>query len=174
MASPCTTDTPYIELDVTGTPGSLSAILRNPAESDSATQGDYTSHTVTDHNTPHVQTQTFTVDNSAGTAPMRGIVVATMDPIWIHDGVDNLILVWHAQLEVGGVVVDERNKNLLSILLAAPIEFWLPSSVLVGQIDVAAGDTVDVVMTKSVENTGDSLEWTFIMGGDKLVISESF
>lgn len=174
MSGPCVQDSASIALDTTGSPLTLEAEIINPSSTDSATQGDYTSHTVTDHNTPHVQTQTFTVDNSAGTLPMAGIVVATMDPIWIHDGVSNLILLWHAQLEVDGVVVDERNKNLQTILLADPIEFWLPPAVLVGQIDVGAGDSVSVVMTKSVENTGDSLEWTFVMGGDKLVITESF
>lgn len=175
MADPCVADTDYIELDTTGTPAVLSATLRNPAESASATQGDYTSHTVNDHNVIHTQTQTYTVDNSGGTAPMRGIVIASMDPIWIHDGVDNLILNWHAQLKVDGVVVDERNKNIQTLLLADPIEFFLPPAVLLGQIDVAAGDSVVVEMTKTVENTSSGdLTWTFIMGGDKLVVSESF
>jgi hypothetical protein len=175
MADPCVADSDYIALDTAGTPAVLTATLRNPAESGSATQGDYTSHTVNDHNVVHTQTQTFTVDNSGGTASMRGIVVATMDPIWIHDGVSNLILTWHAQLVIGGVVVDERNKQLQTLLLADPIEFFLPPAVLVGQIDVVAGGSVAVVMTKTVENTSSGdLEWTFVMGGDKLVVSESF
>lgn len=166
MADPCVEDTIYIELDTTGTPAVLSATLRNPEETFSATQGDDTTHVVTDHNVAHIQTQTVTITNP-GTAPARGIVVVALNPIWagLPDGPVSLI--WEASLTIGGVLADQRD-TITQALVANEVVQFSPGS-LVGQIDIPAASSVVVTWEKRITNDGASAQWSFRMGGDKLV-----
>lgn len=169
MAEPCVADSIYIELDTAGTPAVLTATLRNPEETFSATQGDHTLHDVTDHNVVHTQTQTVNIDNSAGTAPARGVVICGQDPIYVDSGSD-IEIIWHSSLTIDSVLADEGNESLQPIVITgATGALWLPTKTLVGQIDIAAGDIIAVTFAKSVENIGSSVQWFFLMGGDKLV-----
>lgn len=175
MAGPCVIDSDHIVLTVTGAPGELGADFANVAGTGSATQGDYTLHIVTDHNVTHTQTQTFNLDNSAGVATMSGIIVVTFDPIYLAADDPGETFIWHAQLSVDGVVVDERNKNLQEIPVPDGTSMWLPIGVCVGEASVAAGDTIPLVFTKTLKmNAGSDLQYGFLMGGDKLVVDKNF
>lgn len=173
MADPCTTDTPYIALDTTGTPAVLEAVLRNPEETFSGTMGDDTTHSVNDTGVVHTLTQSFTIDNSAGTAPMRGIVVAACNPIFVH-GTDDVSLVPFARLTIDGTPADDRDVPALGIAVPSGTDQLLSLGSLVGQINVAAGDTVTVDFLITIKNVGTSGQWSFRMGGSKLVAQEGF
>jgi hypothetical protein len=169
MAEPCVADSIYIELDTAGTPAVLTATLRNPEETFSATQGDHTLHDVTDHNVVHTQTQTVTIDNSAGTAPARGVAIYAPDPIYVASG-SIIEALWHNTLTIDSVLADEGNESAQAIVVASATgALWIPVKTLVGQIDIPAGDSISVTFAKSIENVGDSETWQFLMGGDKLV-----
>lgn len=171
MSGPCLEDTPTIELALDGL--SLIANVRNPDESFSATQGDHTLHDVTDHNVVHTQTQTVNLTNG-GTAPFRGIVVCGQDPIYVDSGSD-IEIIWHSSLTIDSVLADEGNSSGQAIVITgATGALWIPTKTLVGQIDVAAGDTIAITFEKSVENVGSSVQWFFLMGGDKLVANLGF
>lgn len=172
MAGPCVDDTETIELLVTGSPGELSANVRNPASSGSATQGDDTTHVVTDHNVAHVQTRSFTIDNSAGTTEMKGIIIVALNPIWagLPDGPASLL--WEASLTVDGSMADQRDTVTQAIVENEVVQLC-PGS-LVGQYVVPAGGSITCSWEKRVTNDGASATWSFRMGGDKVVWSESF
>lgn len=172
MAGPCVIDTPSIELLVTGSPGELSANVRNPASSGSATQGDDTTHVVTDNDTPHIQTRTFTIDNSAGTDEMKGIITVALNPIWagLPDG--PISLLWEASLTVDGSASDQRDTVTQALVANEVVQFC--PGVLVGQFVVPAGGSINVTWEKRITNDGASATWSFRMGGDKAVWTESF
>lgn len=173
MADPCVEDTPYIHLDTEGTPAVLFATLRNPADTGSATQGDDTTHVVTDADVPHVQTRSFTIDNTAGTAPMVGVITVALNPIWAGLPDDaGLSLIWEASLTVDGVVADQRDTITTAVAEDAAVTF--SPGALVGEYAVAAGDSITCSWEKRITNDGASVQWSFRMGGDKAAWTESF
>lgn len=172
MADPCVDDTETIALSTTGTPAVLSADVRNPASNGSSTQGDDTTHVVTDSDTPHIQTRTFTVDNSAGSTAMKGIIVVALNPIWAGESDGPVSLIWEASLTVDGVVQDQRD-TITTPMIEGEINTFSPGT-LVGQFTIPAGDTIDVTWEKRITNDGASAQWSFRMGGDRTVWSESF
>jgi hypothetical protein len=174
MANPCVADTPHILLTAEGSPAVLEAEFANVAGTISATQGDYAVHIVTDTGVTHTQTQTQAVDNSAGVAAMTGIAVVTFDPIYLAADDTGETFVWHAQIVVHGTVQDERNTNLQEIPVPDGTSMWLPIGVCVGEINVPAGATHQIVFTKTLVNTGDSGQYGFLMGGDKLEVQVNF
>jgi hypothetical protein len=169
MADPCVADSIYIDLEVTGTPGVLSATLRNPEETYSGTQGDDDTHVVTDSDVVHSQTRTFVISNP-GSAPARGIIVVALNPIWagLPDDAGCSLLV-NATLVIAGHpdLGDERDTITQPLAENEVVQFSLGS--LVGQLDIPAGGSQSVTYTKSIVNDGASLQWSFRMGGDKLV-----
>lgn len=170
MADPCVADTAYVGLDTAGSPAVLTADLLNPATSGSATMGDDTTHVVTDHNVAHVLTQTDTIDNSAGTGAMGGIVVVALNPIWagLPDGPVSLI--WEASLTINGVLVDQRDTITQALVMNEVVQF--SPGCLVGQVVVPAGATRSVVWEVRITNDGASAQWSYRFGGSKMVWSE--
>lgn len=169
MADPCVTNTPYIGLDTTGTPAVLEATLLNPETTFSGTEGDDTTHVVTDNDTPHIQTHTYVIDNTAGTAPCRGIIVVALNPIWAGDSDAPISLIWEASLTVAGhsTFGDQRDTITVPVDTGEVTTFY-PGS-LVGTFDVAAGATQSITYEKRITNDGASAQWSFRMGGDKVV-----
>lgn len=170
MADPCVEDTVTIHLDTEGTPAVLFADLRNPPSSGSATQGDDTTHVVTDNDTPHVQTQTDVIDNTAGSDTMKGIVVVALNPIWagLPDG--PISLLWEASLTIDGVLSDQRD-TITTPMVENEVRTFSPGC-LVGNIAIPAGDTVPVVWEVRITNDGASATWSFRFGGSKMVWTE--
>jgi hypothetical protein len=176
MADPCVTDTAYIALDTTGTPAVLEATLRNPEETFSATLGDDTLRNVNDTGVQHddpIGGWPQTIDNSAGSAPMRGIVVLAINPIFVF-ATDPVSIVAFGRLTIDGVVADERDMPTSGVDLPAGTSQLLSLGCLVGQIDVPAGDTVDIAVSVWVKNVGASGQWSFRFGGSKMVVQEGF
>lgn len=140
--------------------------MRNPDGTFSATQGDDTTHVVTDTGVAHTQTQTVTISNT-GSAPLKGIVVVALNPIWagLPDGPCSLI--WEASLTIGGVLADQRDTITQALVENEVVQF--APGCLVGQISIAAGGSVVVIWEKTITNDGASAQWSFRMGGDKLV-----
>lgn len=169
MADPCVASNEYIGLDTVGTPAVLEATLLNPETTFSATEGDHTVRNVTDNDTVHEQTQTVVINN-AGSAPARGIIVVTFDPIWVACNDPGFQVTWMAELIYNGVQQDVRNLTEQQLVLPVAVgDTWLPIGVCVGQLNIAAGGSATVTFRKQIENTGDEQIWSFLMGGDKLV-----
>lgn len=164
MTGPCLSDSETIELELDGL--NLIANVRNPSSSFSATQGDDTTHVVTDNDTPHVQTRTVVINNT-GTARTKGIVVVALNPIWsgLPDG--PISLIWEASLTIGGVLADQRD-TITTPLVENEVETFSPGA-LVGELNIAPGGSVTVTWEKTITNDGASAQWSFRMGGDKLV-----
>lgn len=173
MANPCVADTTHIVLTADGSPATLEADFANVAGTGSATQGDDTTHVVTDNDTPHIQTQTFVVDNSAGVAVMSGIVVVALNPIWagLPDG-PGCSLIYEASLTIHGSLADQRDTITQPLVEDEVLQFY-PGS-LVGEISVPAGASHNVVWEKRITNDGASVQWSFRMGGDKAVYMKNF
>lgn len=169
MADPCVADTDTIELFTTGDPAVLEANVRNPAVTFSGTEGDDTTHVVTDSDTPHIQTHTYVIDNSAGTARCRGVIVVALNPIWAGDSDGPISLIWEASLTVAGHPSFGDQRDTITVPLeTGEVTTFYPGS-LVGTFDVAAGATQSITYEKRITNDGASAQWSFRMGGDKLV-----
>lgn len=170
MADPCAADTPYIGLDTSGTPAVLEATLLNPETTFSGTEGDDTTHVVTDNDTPHIQTQTYIIDNSAGTAPSRGIIVVALNPIWAGqaDGPGASLLV-EASLTIAGHPTFGDQRDVITVPMDTGVIALFSLGSLVGTFDVAAGATQSITYEKRITNDGASVQWSFRMGGDKVV-----
>lgn len=172
MADPCVEDTPYIHLDTAGTPAVLSATLRNPPNSGSATQGDDTTHVVTDHDTPHVQTQTDVIDNASGTGAMRGIIVVAINPIWCGESDAPVSLIWEASLTVTGhPAFSDQRDTITTPMDTGEIRTFSPGC-LVGNFDIAAGASQSVTWEVRITNDGASAQWSFRFGGSRMVWTE--
>ncbi len=173
MANPCVDDTTHIVLTADGSPAVLEADFANVAGSGSATQGDDTTHVVTDVDVPHIQTQTDVIDNSAGVAAMTGIVVVAINPIWCgqSDGA-GLSLIWEASLTIHGSLADQRD-TITTQMDTGEIRTFSPGS-LVGEINVPAGASHNVVWEVRITNDGSSVQWSFRFGGSKMVWIENF
>lgn len=175
MADPCVNDTASIELLTTGDPSVLRANIRNPSSTGSGTLGDDTTHPVTDTNVVHtLSTPPFTVDNSAGTLALLGIVVVSLNPIFVHATGGPISAVPFARLTIDGVVTDERDVPALGIDVLEDASMLLGLGSLVGQLNVAAGDTIDIEVLVTIKQIAASTGWSFRFGGSKLVWSESF
>lgn len=170
MADPCVADTAYIGLDTSGTPAVLEATLLNPPSSGSATQGDDTTHVVTDNNVNHILTQTDTIDNTAGTGAMGGIIVVALNPIWCGLSDGPISLLWEASLTVNAVLEDQRD-TITTPMATGEIRTFSPGC-LVAQVVVPAGGTVSVIWEVRIKNDGASAQWSFRFGGSKMVWSE--
>lgn len=168
MAGACVTDTPTVELLVVGTPGSLEANVRNADTTASGTQGDDTTHVVTDTGVNHIQTQTETISNP-GTKAASGIVVAAINPIWCGQSDGPISLLWEASLTIAGVLADQRD-TITTAMLTGEIRTFSPGC-LVGQITVPAGGSVAVIWEVRIKNDGASAQWSFRFGGSKIVTS---
>lgn len=173
MADPCVDDTPSIALSTTGSPSVLTADIRNPSATGSATQGDDTTHVVTDNDTPHTQTQSFVIDNTAGTIAMHGVITVALNPIWsgLPDGV-GCSLIWEASLTVDGVMSDQRDTVTQELDVGEVVQFC--PGTLLGEYAVPAGGSITVSWEKRITNDGASVQWSFRMGGDKAAYTKSF
>lgn len=167
MSGACVNDTDTIELLLVGSPDALEANVRNPASTFSGTEGDDTTHVVTDTGVPHIQTHTFNIANT-GSAQCKCLVVVTLNPIWagLPDGPCSLI--WEASLTIeGSGVVDQRDTITQGLVENEVVQFC--PGVLLGQVTIPAGSDRDVTYEKRITNDGASAQWSFRMGGDKLV-----
>lgn len=174
MADPCVEDTPTITLTTSGTPAVLSADFANEAGSGSETQGDDTTHVVTDNDTPHIQTQTNVIDNSAGTAPMSGIIVVALNPIWCGESDGPISLLWEASLVVAGhPTFGDQRDTITTPMVEGEIRTFSPGS-LVGNFLVPAGDTQSFTWEVRITNDGASAQWSFRFGGSRVVYTENF
>lgn len=173
MADPCVVDSAYIGLDTTGTPAVLEATLLNPEQTFSGTEGDNTTHVVTDHDVVHSTTHTFTIDNTAGTAPCRGIIVVALNPIWAGDSDGPVSLIWGASLTVQGIGLEDSRTTITTGLDEGDVITFSPGS-LVGEVTVPAGATRTVTYEKHITNDGASGQWSFRMGIDKLVVQMGY
>jgi len=174
MADPCVTDTAYIDLETAGTPAVLSATLRNPEETFSGTEGDDTTHNVTDTGVVHTLSQTFNISNAGGSAVCKGVVVLAVNPIFVHATSGDVTLVPFARLTIDGVIADERDVPAAGIDVPQDTSQLLSLGALVGQLDIPAGGNVDVDILVTIENIGASESWSFRMGGSKLVAQMGF
>lgn len=175
MAGPCVNDTPTIVLSVVGDPiGELEATFANDAGSGSETQGDDTTHVVTDNDTPHIQTQTNVIDNSAGLAPMSGIIVVAINPIWCGDSDGPISLIWEASLTVAGHPSNGDQRDTITTQMdTGEIRTFSPGS-LVGNFEVAAGSTQSYTWEVRITNDGASAQWSFRFGGSRVVYMRNF
>lgn len=164
MTGPCLEDTETIALSLDGL--NLIADVRNPSSSFSATQGDDTTHVVTDADVPHIQTQTVVINNT-GSARTKGIIVVALNPIWagLPDG--PISLIWEASLTIAAVLADQRDTVTQAMVENEIVQF--SPGALVGQIDIGPGGSVSVTWEKRITNDGASAQWSYRMGGDKLV-----
>lgn len=176
MANPCTTDTASIALDAPGSPAVLEATVRNPSSDFSATFGEDTKHDVNDTGVVHddpIGGWPQTIDNSAGTLTLRGIVVVAINPIWIH-ATDGVTIVPFGRLTINGAVVDERDVSPLGVDLPSGTTQLLSLGSMVGQLAVPPGASWDIAVLVTLENIGSSGQWSFRFGGSKMVTTESF
>lgn len=172
MADPCVEDTPYIGLDTTGSPAVLAATLLNPASSGSDTQGDDTTHVVTDSDVWHIQTQNVTLDNSAGTGAMGGILVAAINPLWVGESDGPISIIWEASLTVvGHADRSDQRDTITTPMDTGEIRTFSPGC-LVGNVVVPAGGTQVVTWEVRVKNDGAGAQWSFRFGGSRLVWSK--
>lgn len=175
MADPCVDDTAGITLSTDGDPAVLTADIRNPSRTGSGTLGDDTTHNVTDTGVTHtLATPPFTVDNSAGSLALNGIVVVALNPIFVHATGGPISAVPFARLTIDGVVTDERDVPAAGIDVLDDGSMLLSLGSLVGQLDVAAGDTIDIDVLVSIKQIAGNVAWSFRFGGSKLVWSQSF
>lgn len=176
MADPCVVDTASIHLDTTGTPAVLEASIINPSGDFSATFGSDTKFDVNDTGVVHddpIGGWPQTIDNSAGTLTLRGIVVVAINPIWIH-ATDGVIIVPFGRLTINGAVVDERDVSPLGVDIPNGTTQLLSLGSMVGQLAVPPGASWDIAVLVTLENIGSSGQWSFRFGGSKMVVSESF
>lgn len=173
MSDPCVADSIYIGLETSGSPAVLEATLLNPENTFSGTDGDDTTHNVNDTGVVHSLTHTYSIDNSAGTAPMVGIVVWATNPMWVH-GTDDVTLVPFCRLTVDGVVADERDIAASGVDVPSGTTQLFGMGALVGQINVPAGATHTIAVLQNLQNIGSSGQWSFRFGGFKMVVQEGF
>ncbi len=177
MAGPCVEDSPSIELEVVGAPGSLLATKRNRDTSFTGTAGDDTTHNVNDHDTPHTLSQTWNVKNgpdglaTTATDEAHGIIVVAVNPIFIAASGGDISITGFARLNVDGVLSDERDMISTGVDFPAGTSGFLPWGSLVGNLDLAIGADVDIQLFLSLTQTGASGPWTFRFGGSKMVAS---
>lgn len=175
MSGPCVEDTPSISLDVVGSPGSLEATKRNRDTSFSGTAGDNVTHNVNDTGVAHTLSQTWNVKNgplglaTTATDEAHGLIVVAVNPIFIAASGGDISIVGFARLNVGGVLSDERDMISTGVDFPAGTSGFLPWGALVGNLDLAIGDDVDVQLFLSLTQTGASGPWTFRFGGSKMV-----
>ncbi len=175
MSGACVNDTPGIELLLVGSPESLEANIRNPSASGSGTLGDDTTHNVTDTGVVHtLSTPPFTVDNSAGTLALRGIVVVAINPIFVHATGGPISAVPFARLTIDSVIVDERDVPAAGIDVLDDASMLLSLGSLTGELAVPPGTSIDIDVLITIEQIAASTGWSFRFGGSKLVWSESF
>jgi hypothetical protein len=176
MADPCVDNTPSIEIDVTGTPGVLTAFKRNHDTSWSGTLGDDTKHDVNDTGVTHTLSGgSFTIDNGPNGDPtasavdqVQGIIVVALNPIWVF-ATDPVTIVPFARLTVDSVVQDERDISALGVDLPAGTSQLLALGSLVSQFDIPLLSSIPVDVLYTVKNIGASGQWSFRFGGSKLV-----
>lgn len=169
MADPCVEDSSTIHLDTEGTPAILFAEVLELTQTFSGTMGDLGSHTVTDVGVVHQQTATFNIVNPFPDHDVHGIVIASLDPIYLIPGPSMTQYLWESNLTIGGVAQDPQNGVLdWTYATASQNGVYIPLRAKLGQLSITAGGTVAVIMQKQVENFGLSQTWEFNLGGDKL------
>lgn len=176
MANPCVADTASIALTADGSPAVLEATIINPSATFSATFGDDTKRDVTDTGVQHDDPAggwPVSIDNSAGTLTLNGIVVIALNPTWVA-ATDPISLVSFARLTINGVVSDERDMQATGIDMLAGASQLVALGSLVGQLSVPPGATHSIAISHWIKNIGASGVWSFRFGGSKLVATESF
>lgn len=169
MPDPCVEDTSTVHLDTEGTPAVLFASVLELARSFSGTMGDLGQHIVTDVAVVHQQTATFNVVNPFPDHDVTGIVIASMDPIYLVPGPTGTQYTWETHLHVDGVDQDPQSGVLdWAFATASQDGFYIPLRAKLGQLSIPAGGTAVVIMQKQIQNFGVSQTWEYNLGGDKL------
>lgn len=147
----------------------LSADLIATLVTFSGTEGDTGQHIVTDAAVVHSQTHTFNITNPFPAKSVKGLIIASFDPIYLVPGPTGTQYNWTTSLVVDGIDQDPRGDTLpWDFATADQNPIYIPLRALLGQLVLAGGATSVVTLEKTIENGGPSQTWEFNMGGDKV------
>lgn len=170
MANPCVADTETIHLEADGSPAVLEADVTATSGTTSGTQGDLGLHVVTDVAVPHTQTTTYVVTNPFASKSVKGIVVASLDPVYLVPGPTMTQYSWESHLTIDGLDQDPQGDTLdWPNVTPDQNPIYIPLRAKLGQLNLAPSESVNVIVSKQIMNFGVSQTWEFNLGGDKFV-----